>query len=163
MQEVGSCAIKVYFCSSSFYCFSHCSLSSFPALERHPQAKGPLGVQLPWHGFPTAAVPWGCCCLSMGHPGLQSLLPQSVFPATFPVLHILPLVAGTGMLKRLLNLPEVFGGDGLFMLVSEASGISCGHLRAACHTGHLCNPLPPNPCSRCPICSCTLQVFPILF
>lgn len=104
-----------------------------------PHSCSPLGVLLPQHGSPRAAVPPA----------------QSVFPATFPVLHILPLVAGTGMLKSLLNLPEVFGGDGLFMLVSEASGTRCGHLRAACHTGHLCNPLPPNPCSRCPICSCS--------
>lgn len=33
-----------------------------------------LGLQ---HELPTAAVPWGCCCLSMGHPWLQSLLPRA--------------------------------------------------------------------------------------
>lgn len=53
-------------------------LSSWPALEKDPHAKVPLGMQLPWLGFPTAAVPFGCCWLSMGHPWLQSLLPRSV-------------------------------------------------------------------------------------
>lgn len=51
---------------------------------------------------------------------------QSVFPATFPMLCVLPLLAGTGTLKPLLNLPEVFGCDGLFMLHSEAPGTSSG-------------------------------------
>lgn len=123
------------FCSSSFYCFSHCSLhvcsregptgqsffGSTAALAWVPHSCSPLGVFLPQHGSAMAAVPPA----------------QSLFPVTFPGLCVLPLVAGTGTLKPLLNLPEVFGGDGLFMQVSEMPGTI---------SGHLCNPLLPNPC-----------------
>lgn len=77
-----------------------------------PHSCSPLGVLLPQHGSPMAAVPpaW------------------SVFPATLPVLCVPPPVDGTGTLKLLLNLPEVFLGAELFMLVSEVpvaiSGLS---------------------------------------
>lgn len=125
-----------------------------------------MGVSLPWHGPPTATVPWSCCCPSTGCPQLQSVrgVPAPVWSSMAMVPqgpscgmeHLLPGAVSypVKLPLSLLNLPEVLGADGLFMLVPQPGGTACDWLRAASCTGHHCSPLLLKPCCWCPISRC---------
>lgn len=133
-----------------------------------PTGESPLGGVPPLVWVPHSCSPhgWG---LSLS--GVTLLLggsprPQSLRMPPFGMEYLLPgaclqlrFQCCASHLSRLplalLNLPEVLGSSGLFLLVSELAGTGYDRLRAASHLGHCCSPLLPKPCRWCPICSCS--------